>query len=449
MLGFRGTFAPQVSPPVNDQALQTLLQQLTDQLGRGPATAWTDYDFEHLSDEIFTATDTRLSVTTLKRVWGRLKYESQPSTTTLNALAGYAGHTDWRDFEQSNNQGEAAGAEESKEEQGDGDTGDAEKPLEWPAANFLKLNLGLLTLLAITVTTVVLLLEKTGHGPTEINPNDYQFALNKVRATGVPNTVVFRYDATAAGDDLPVRISQSWDTARSQVVDYRDSILSSQYYYPGHYNAKLLVGDRVVRHQDLHITDADWVVAVHREPRPVYLKPEEVERGDTLVVTEATLAKYNVSLKPELPEIRLQKVPDLPPIRTDDFQFSTTLRSDYAAGSGACQAVEVLLLCKNSAIIVPLRARGCTGEARLYVPGKALDARSSDLSGFGVDLSAWTTLDITGQDKELRFTVNGSPAATVVSPVDPVEIVGVSIRLYGIGRVGETTLAGGEYAVRL
>ena len=107
------------------------------------------------------------------------------------------------------------------------------------------------------------------------------------------------------------------------------------------------------------------------------------------------------------------------------------------------------MLCKNTAIVVPLRARGCTGEAKLYVPGKALDARNSDPSGFGVDLSEWTTFDITGQDRKLRFTVNGSPAATVISPVDPVEIVGVSIRLYGIGRVGETTLSGGKYAVRL
>lgn len=51
------------------------LQQLTTlieaQLEWGKAESWTNKDFETLSEQIFVQTDKQISVTTLKRLWGR------------------------------------------------------------------------------------------------------------------------------------------------------------------------------------------------------------------------------------------------------------------------------------------------------------------------------------------------------------------------------------------
>ena len=440
--------------------LPALLEQITTTLQRGPAETWTDYDFEHLSDRLFERTGTRLSVTTLKRVFGRLTYRSSPSATTLNALARFAGHDDWRSYAaapaapaiESPNPAPAAApliptaTTASATEQPPAPA--PRREVARPQALTKKYWWLLPVLLVVVALTGWLTGDPTAPAPPTIDPADYRFSSRKVRSEGVPNTVVFDYDARAAAGRR-VRISQSWDTARSVVVSAYDSVHSSQYYAPGYFEAKLLVDDRIVGRHDLYVTAPDWVGTVRRPGRPIYLETEDFQRGDTLVVSERTLAAYNLPLEPRLPEIRLTKVPGLPALRTDEFTFTTTLRSDYNRGSGACQSIRVLLLCRNDAIAVPLRASGCTGEASLFALGTNHPAATTDLSGFGADLSQWTSLRIEGRDRRLAFLVNDQPALTLTVDVDPREIIGVSIRLLGPGRVRDTWLSGGGYRVEL
>ncbi len=431
---------------LNQALLSSLLQKIAARLSRGPVNGWTDYDFEILSDDIFSHTATRLSVTTLKRVWGRITYRSNPSTTTLNALARYAGYQDWRHFELQEDRPAAPAPSVN--------TAPAEAPVVTAGR---KQTMLLVVLTLLLLTSMLILLRKEDNATatrdastaSEILPEDFSFSSKKTKVEGVPNTVVFQYDASMAGELYPVRISQSWDTARSLLVSAYDTVHSSQYYYPGFFNAKLIVKNQVVQSHNLHITSPEWVGAIHRPGTPVYLAPEVFQDNDTLVVNEQMLQRYNVPLEPTLPEIRLYRVPDLPSIRSDDFIFETTLRSDYNAGSGACQAINVLLLLKNNAIVVPLRATGCTGNTSLFALGTEVNASTADLSGFGTNLSNWTRLSIEGRDRQLRFLVNDEPALTMTVDVDPKEIIGVSIRLQGPGKVRETTLRGGGLVVKL
>ena len=68
------------------------------QFNRGKSQEWSNYDFEKLGLAVQAATGVALSVTTLKRVFGKVKYNSAPAVTTLNALSRYAGFEDWSDF---------------------------------------------------------------------------------------------------------------------------------------------------------------------------------------------------------------------------------------------------------------------------------------------------------------------------------------------------------------
>ena len=72
--------------------------QIEEKLGWGKAETWASQDFDELSELIFEATREQISATTLKRVFGRVKYHSAPSTHTLNTLAIFLEHTNWRDF---------------------------------------------------------------------------------------------------------------------------------------------------------------------------------------------------------------------------------------------------------------------------------------------------------------------------------------------------------------
>jgi len=76
--------------------------------GWGDSDEWTNQDFVLLSRKIQQRTGVALSHVTLKRVWGKVKYDSQPSTYTLDTLVQFLGYENWRDFRSQNGKGTAS-----------------------------------------------------------------------------------------------------------------------------------------------------------------------------------------------------------------------------------------------------------------------------------------------------------------------------------------------------
>ena len=56
-------------------------------------------DFEFLSAMIEGDLNERVSVSTLKRLWGYSKYTSSPTSSTLSVLCRLVGYLDWEDYQ--------------------------------------------------------------------------------------------------------------------------------------------------------------------------------------------------------------------------------------------------------------------------------------------------------------------------------------------------------------
>jgi hypothetical protein len=76
--------------------------------GWGDSDEWTNQDFVTLSEKIQERTGVALSHVTLKRVWGKVKYDSLPTTHTLDTLVQFLGYENWRDFRSQNGNGAAS-----------------------------------------------------------------------------------------------------------------------------------------------------------------------------------------------------------------------------------------------------------------------------------------------------------------------------------------------------
>src|ERR1700761_9003975 len=73
--------------------------------GWGDSSDWTNQDFVVLSEKIQEKTGVALSHVTLKRVWGKVKYDSLPNTHTLDTLVQFLGYENWRAFKSQNGNG--------------------------------------------------------------------------------------------------------------------------------------------------------------------------------------------------------------------------------------------------------------------------------------------------------------------------------------------------------
>ena len=197
--------------------LEQCLAQIEKKLAWGPHTEWTNYDFEKLSETISEATGVTLSVSTLKRLWGKVAYKNVPALNTLNTLARFAGYEDWRGFKKtvSGLRFEVEGAAEQPVISNSGsnitpETLNFKPPTRNPKRLYLLL--GLIPLAA----AIYFLTSLKKHIP-EPEPSQFQFSANKMVTSGLPNSVIFRYDATAAMSDS-VYIVQTWDMSRKTLV---------------------------------------------------------------------------------------------------------------------------------------------------------------------------------------------------------------------------------------
>ncbi|HXO74691.1 MAG TPA: hypothetical protein VN824_05655, partial [Puia sp.] len=247
------------------QTDETLIRQVKkmfeEKTGWGDSENWTNQDFLQLSELIRDQTGVTLSHVTLKRVWGKVKYDSLPNTHTLNTLAQFLGYDNWRDFTvqhtttsgtnpatteptsatTSNTDPTASNptsaitsnpntgptnanpspnpANANPISAGPNPTSAGSNPIAGPqtaranqtltSTRPLRKKLWLLTPL---VVILLVLLYLRGQQPPP-QPRDYAFSSKKAVTSGLPNSVVFDYDATRSPDDSIV-IQQSWDTTR-------------------------------------------------------------------------------------------------------------------------------------------------------------------------------------------------------------------------------------------
>lgn len=419
------------------QAITQCLQLLESRLNWGSSQNWVNYDFEKLSLEIEQKTQVNLSVTTLKRLWGKVKYPHAPTLTTLNTLAQFLGHADWRSFTQSL------------------PVGQIETPVTVPntprAPRFtgfkIKRNWALVGALVLVV-----LLAISAFVPEffnfKVNQEQYSFKANKILSQGVPNSVIFTYDASVSPTDS-VFIVQTWDIRRKTLVPKDQQHHSAVYYYPGFFRSKLIIGQTIVKTHDIQIATDGWLGLVENEPRPIYFKKSEILKGDRVEIDTQILRAYNLPLLPDPPKIRLFNQRDMGDLMTDNFIFETTLKSPYSGGSNACQFVEVLIQCKDDIMVIPLADKACAGDLRLYAAGAMAESKHADLSGFGCNLNEWNTLKVVTKDKKMVFYVNGKKAYSFTFPNDPTGIVGVQYRFSGAGAVKDTRFSNGTFELKL
>ena len=84
---------------LTDEHLLSKAKKLIEsKINWGDSNDWSNQDFVALSEKIQEQLNIPLSHVTLKRIWGKVKYDSLPNTHTLNTLVQFVGYENWREF---------------------------------------------------------------------------------------------------------------------------------------------------------------------------------------------------------------------------------------------------------------------------------------------------------------------------------------------------------------
>ena len=412
-------------------------QLIEEKLGWGGSSKWTNQDFDLLSEKIYEVTGVALSQTTLKRIWGKVKYDSAPTVTTLNTLAKFLGFENWREFRQKQSlAAETAVAHETvKELKTVPANTKSRKSFLFPALVFGLTLMSILSWNFFTSRTIA----KKKDGPAV----PYQFSSKKMVLRGVPNSVVFEYDASASTTDS-IFIQQSWDNRLRARVPKDQHLHTSIYYYPGFFRAKLMTGDKIVKEHDIFIQTDGWLPLIEQSPVPVYFKKEEAVANGKLTLSLAKMKSQNVPLEPSVPYVYYANVRDFGDLSSDNFIFETSVRNDFREGSGVCQKSEIRLLTEGSMVSIPLSAKGCISENNLFCLGQYIKGNENDLSGFGVDFNHFVKVRLEVLNGKAGFFVDDKMVYHLDSVMSRSKIKGIIFRFQGTGSVDWVKLSKGD-----
>ena len=406
--------------------LQRCKAVIEDKLGWGPADGWQTVDFENLSELILNQTGVSLSTSTLRRIWGRTEYNHLPSGTTLNTLARFAGSGDWRTFVKQNRDVTPEPAGEIPQ------TATAQKRDGWKKLAWIA------TAVVVIILASMLAFDK---GEPQLEKSAYSFESRPV-TRGIPNSVIFTYDASASPTDS-VFIQQSWDDSRRVLVDKNLHKHTSVYYEPGSYKAKLLIGDQIVQEHKLLVGTDGWSGLIDRPKMPVYLKKEEFLHTDGIGTSATTIEQKNIALQPEPPIIKYFNVGNFEPVALGDFSFSTEIKNEYNEGAAACQFTYISLLTDDAPILIPLSAKGCVSDLNMMSVDNFVSGKKADLSALGVDFSDWVQVSCAASGGKIRYSINGRQAFEFPVPNRPIRIVGLAFGFRGTGSLRNVSLHSG------
>jgi len=401
--------------------LQLCTRLIEQKLNWRPAEEWRNYEFTELSDKILDTTGVNLSGTTLKRIFGKLKYESLPSTVTLNALAAFLGYESWMDFK----------SKQSLKKQKKPEVITVKKRFilqgkVWPVAAAAT---GIVAVLAFT------LLSGKSSPPLK-NEKEIVFT-SKPLAEGLPNSVVFKVDLKG-NTPAKVVIQQSWDTSRTVTLQPGQNEATGIYYFPGYFRSKLILDGKIIKEHDLFIRADKWMATIDHQPIPTYVKKEDLLVKEKMEVSENVLNDIKTITKPTWLTYHLVK--PFGNLQSDNFALESSIKNTFAEGPAVCKTTRILVLCSKGAFIVPFTIPGCASDINIKVNDVFLQGSSNDLSSFGTDLSDWAKVKIEVKNKTMKIFLNDKLIRQENYKEDAGEVVGIRFSFLGAGAVKDIKL---------
>ncbi|HTI93586.1 MAG TPA: hypothetical protein VL727_23470 [Puia sp.] len=433
-----------------DAAIEQCRALIGRSLGWGDAAYWTNEDFNTLSDFIFDKTNVRLSVSTLKRVWGRVKYDSSPTMATLNALARYAGFEGWRHFLQTpaspttappkpaaNTAPQPAPTTPTAPQP---NTTAPVPPQQMPPPTPRRKSSTPIVIATIAVVALLSLLSARLIHPDKTT-TPLRFEAHST-SDNLPNSVVFDYDATSFGPHSVI-IQQSWDPHRREPVDPTGTQHTSIYYFPGYFRAKLIVDGEIKKQTDVFIPSKGWIGIIQREPLPIYLRSGEIKQDSGFMgISKTTLKEKTGSAIFSGLWTGFANVREFPGITGDHFTLEATVRNTSTVEECLCRKVQIMLLGKLNAIVIPLSDKGCISDIGLYFGSGGFGGKDHDLSAFGCDFSQWQQVKCTVADHHFEIRLNDH-TIFVKDKVESIgDIVGVQVGFEGTGQIKDLHLQG-------
>jgi len=395
-------------------------KQIEEKFSFGNGQGLTQRDLDLLATRIEAHTGIVISLSTLKRLW-KGDYKQSPQLATLNALAKMLDHQDWQEFKIANSQKES---------------------IKTPVVRWT-----VLAAIVVIVGAAVIFsfsFQSKGKFKTPVKVNGpILFKASTTLTSGVPNTVIFKYDVSNVEADT-FFIQQSWNKNHRWGIDRSGSAVSRIYYESGFHRAKLIANDSILTRQMIHILSNGWEPNLYYndvDSIPIMLKEEKFISNGMLHLDSILLARYNVDNSQRFyTRITNSKVFD---VHSDNFSYSTRLKSERIK-NGTCRRMDFIIVTDVHVFMVALTEKGCENYGYYKLGEIEKAGQTADLSALGCNIFDWQDVEIRVKDRTAGIYLNGKLTYEETYKQDMGNIVAISYIFDGGGSIDYAKLTDGE-----
>lgn len=398
------------------------LELIEQKLQWGTSREWKQRDFEQLSDLIFEKTGTRLSLSTLKRIWSGT-FSNAPQPATLNALVIFLGFESWNHFR-------ASFRNEERKVTND------KVNRSWSRKKII--TLGIAPLLAIAGVVIIYSLSFMRGDNLDENGDIVPFTY-KVLSSGVPNTVVFTFNIDSIKASR-FYFQQTWNDKTRVSIPVSSKNYTSIYYYPGYHTAKLFAGNKKIAEEKVLIKTNGWEAMAYAGTTlsiPVYLN-DSINDG-LLYFPVADIEKKKEGITKGDYCVRFYNIAAFDSISADDFELTARIRNSIEHGGLTCQDVRFFIFGEHKMMIIPFCSPGCVGNLNLSVSDTYIAGQNNDLSAMGINLTEWQNITLTSYRNLFNVKTNATSYKTTYKK-SMGKLMGIMIEFNGSGALDSVEL---------
>jgi len=423
--------------------LDICCRQVAETYGRLDFAAWSNLDYIKLSGQLYRKTSVQISPSTLKRVYGKIKTPERyfPQSATRDALAQFAGHTDWDDLV----------SKSAKENM---------VPVAMPGMEMVLLNEEPYpsTIQTISITSAktrskkywipVLLIVAVAIGwyflkpepQVNIPPGSVRLQCQNARGES-PHSAFFMISRQG---------NQPMDDKGFSVVfgDQKDghnftagNQFSHYYEKPGRYYAVLKYRNQPLDTAVIYLTTPNWtaVASMERDTTRVYpIDRGKIIAGGKMMVSASDLHNSGVDTNHTF-FVEFSNIRPLD-IDGDNFDLSASLQTSMPRSGVRCSQVRITLFGEKAKISTMYIMPGCVSWANAIYSEIHKDGAAEVLNYMGADLREGGNIRIRVIDKKLSLFVHDSLVHQLAYKFPLEKIYGVQFHFAGIGTVNSYSL---------
>jgi len=368
------------------------MEKIAEKTGWGNYEYWTHPQFVKLSNLIFEECNVLISVSSLKRFFGKIKSTHEPHREIRNALARFIGYADWDDFVYKN---QVTFPEQMKE------TGVKRKTFFLKDLKVKKSRIVFVVSISLFIFGLfayLVLREKTEDFSTVQFSGKYLTGLS-------PHTVVFSYDVSKIRDSVFIDYDDSFSERNREYLNPNNNTITHLYLLPDFYHVRLICNNKTIRIMRAHFLTDGWVAYMGYDNKRKFFPISFNNSDGMLQIDPDTIFATGLVRKDDDILIKYRLVQNFE-VNGDRFSLKATVKDAKKVNTLHCFFAAFVIHGNFGKIKVSFTPEECINKAWIIFDDVQLEGRNYDLSAIAADFSRWQRLEIMVRDNRLIIKIN-------------------------------------------